>query len=97
MDRIVSSEFVKKNKSNPVTAKQREILVDFISNRPEMYTGKFTPSYTKDKMKKYWSELTNILNSVPGGPAKEWQQWRKVNYIFKKFGIRVRLFFCRLG
>ncbi|XP_023311511.1 uncharacterized protein LOC111692042 [Anoplophora glabripennis] len=24
-----------------------------------------------------WSEVTNILNSVPGGPAKDWKQWRK--------------------
>lgn len=65
-------------KSQPMTQKQKQLLVDFISVRKEMYSGKLTPTYTKEKMKSLWAELTNLLNSVPGGPAKTWMQWRKV-------------------
>lgn len=66
-------------KSNPMNQKQKEFLINFISDRNEMYCGKLTPTYTKEKMRALWDELTNILNSVPGGPAKTWVQWRKVN------------------
>lgn len=69
----------KRIKSNPITPRQKEILVEFISARKEMYTGKLTPMYTREKMLKNWQEITNILNSVPEGPAKDWKQWRKVS------------------
>lgn len=66
-------------KSTPITNKQKEMLTEYISQRPDMYMGRFTPSYTKEKMNKNWMEITNILNSIPNGPAKEWRQWRKVS------------------
>lgn len=55
------------------------MLVELISTRKEMYTGKFTPVYTREKMVRNWQELINLLNSVPDGPAKDWKQWRKVS------------------
>lgn len=69
----------KRIKSNPITPRQKEILVEFISARKEMCTGKLTPMYTREKMLKNWQEITNILNCVPEGPAKDWKQWRKVS------------------
>lgn len=69
----------KKIKLNPITPRQKEILVEFISSRTEMYTGKLTPVYTRERMVKNWEEVANLLNSVPNGPAKDWKQWRKVS------------------
>ncbi|KAG5869025.1 hypothetical protein JTB14_025914 [Gonioctena quinquepunctata] len=35
-------------------------------------------------MKKNWIEITNMLNSIPNAPAKEWTQWRKTWVDIKK-------------
>lgn len=72
---------IKKQKMGAVTSKQKEYLIEFISARREMYTGKLTPAYTKEKMQQNWEEITHILNSIPQGPAKTWKQWRKVRYL----------------
>lgn len=72
---------ISKKRSLPITHKQKELLTDYISQRPEMYIGRLTSDYTKENMKKNWIEITNMLNSVPNGPAKEWTQWRKVSIV----------------
>lgn len=53
-------------------------MTEFIRKRPEMFSGKLTKTYTKQTMRKLWSELPDLLNCVSGGPAKDWNQWRKV-------------------
>ena len=78
-----------KQKSYPVSNRQKEMLVEFISARREMYTGKLNQSYTRQNMIANWVELTNILNSVPEGPSKDWKQWRKVKIINKYLPIYV--------
>lgn len=66
-------------KTSHISVKQKELLVNFLEKHPEMYSGKFTDTYTKNVSLRLWTEITNILNSVPGAPAKEWRQWRKVH------------------
>ncbi|CAH1108345.1 unnamed protein product [Psylliodes chrysocephalus] len=56
----------KKIKENPITGCQKEIMVEYIGSKKEMYTGKLMATYTKEKMIANWKELSNLLNCVPG-------------------------------
>ncbi|CAH1114743.1 unnamed protein product [Psylliodes chrysocephalus] len=74
----------KKIKINPITGCQKEIMVEYIGSKKEMYTGKLTATYTKEKIIANWKDISNLLNCVPGGPSKEWKQWRKTWVDLKK-------------
>ena len=65
-------------KSGYINEEQKKIMAEFISQRPEMYSGKLTKTYTKQTMQHNWIELSSLLNSVAGGAKKEWMSWRKV-------------------
>lgn len=63
-------------KTSHISLKQKEVMVNFLEQHPEMYSGKFSETYTKSVAMKLWSQLTNILNSIPGAPAKDWRKVR---------------------
>lgn len=65
-------------KLRQLSAKQKEVLVNFIYARPDMYKGKLTATYTNAISIVLWQEVTCILNAIPGGAIKDWRQWRKV-------------------
>lgn len=68
-----------KYKKSHITQKQKELLIRFIEEHPQMNSGRFSESYTKATARSLWISLTNLLNAIPGAPAKEWMQWRKVS------------------
>ncbi|CAG9770092.1 unnamed protein product [Ceutorhynchus assimilis] len=67
-----------------LSSKQKQILVDFVYDRPEMYKGKFTSTYTHAVSMVLWKQVASILNAIPGGANKEWTQWRKTWVDLKK-------------
>lgn len=77
-------------KSRQLSCKQKEVLVDFVYARPDMYKGKLTATYTNAIGIRLWKEVTGILNGIPGGATKDWKQWRKVffclsgTFVFKQ-------------
>lgn len=68
-------------KTRQLSAKQKEILVNFVYARPEMQKGKFTPTYTKVVANALWEQVTATLNSVPIGAIKTPIQWSKVKFL----------------
>lgn len=68
-----------------VSSEQKNIMIGFLKENPEMYMGRFAPQFTKSKSKDLWEELTIILNSVPNGAAKDWCGWRKSWIDVKKY------------
>jgi len=60
-----------------ITSDQKEALVEFMENHPDLRKGKFSINFTTAIAKSQWEECRILLNSIPG-PAKEWQEWRKV-------------------
>ncbi|XP_050065903.1 uncharacterized protein LOC126554963 [Aphis gossypii] len=59
-----------------MTPSQKEALVEFMENHPDLRKGKFSINFTTAIAKKMWVECQTMLNSIPG-PAKEWHEWRK--------------------
>ncbi|CAI6352410.1 unnamed protein product [Macrosiphum euphorbiae] len=60
-----------------ITPAQKEALVEFMENHPDLRKGKFSINFTTAIAKKMWVECQTMLNSIPG-PSKEWHEWRKV-------------------
>ncbi|KAL5241364.1 hypothetical protein ACI65C_008774 [Semiaphis heraclei] len=58
------------------TPLQKEALVEFMENHPDLRKGKFSINFTTATAKKLWVKYQIMLNSIPG-PAKEWNEWRK--------------------
>lgn len=80
------SGFIKMEfKSRQLSFKQKEVLVDFVYARPDMYKGKLTATYTNAIGIRLWKEVTCILNGIPGGATKDWKQWRKVVFLSSNF------------
>ena len=48
---------------------------------PQLQSGRFTNDFTKKDYERLWSEITTILNNVPGGSTKDWKGWRKVGSV----------------
>ncbi|XP_031335001.1 uncharacterized protein LOC116178458 [Photinus pyralis] len=71
-------------KCGSINAAQKQTLTDFVFEHKEMYVGKFTATYTKAVSEKLWQEVTVLLNSIPGGPSKDWKLWRKTWIDLKK-------------
>ncbi|KAL5239456.1 hypothetical protein ACI65C_006866 [Semiaphis heraclei] len=65
------------HKSLSITSDQKEALVEFMKNQPDLRKGKFSINFTTAIAKSQWEECRILLNSIPG-PAKEWQERRKV-------------------
>ena len=55
----------------------QKALVEFVENHPDLRKGKFSIHFTAATANKLWVECQIMLNSIPG-PAKEWNEWRKV-------------------
>ncbi|XP_046735005.1 uncharacterized protein LOC124404716 [Diprion similis] len=53
-----------------------EAKQDFMSNHPELTSGKFSSSFTVKHAQNLWAEVTGKLHEIPGA-FKTWQQWRK--------------------
>ncbi|VEN40528.1 unnamed protein product [Callosobruchus maculatus] len=66
-----------KKRVSPVSQQQKQMLIDFLNNNPELLSGRFTAEFTKKVAQTLWEKITSSLNAVPGGSRKSWLQWRK--------------------
>lgn len=72
-----------KRRGGFITKEQKQILINYIEQHPELKSGKFTQSFTVKEGQSLWLKVTGQLNAAPGA-QKTWQKWRKVR-IFDRF------------
>lgn len=68
-----------KKRAKKATARQIEIMTDYIDNHKEMINGKLTMTFTAQDRDARWKELSELLNSDGSGPEKSPRKWRKVS------------------
>jgi hypothetical protein len=61
-----------------VTPEQREMMLVFVENHPELIDSKFSQKLTHSDVERSWSELTKKLNSSNLGPSKTMGGWKTV-------------------
>ncbi|CAI6354513.1 unnamed protein product [Macrosiphum euphorbiae] len=66
----------KKFKGKSVTFEQKQTLVSFKQEHPELHKGKFSPSFTSKHSKDLWTQISNELNSIVGA-TKDPSKWKK--------------------
>lgn len=66
-----------------------------MKDNPDLRSGQFTGTFTRQVAQQKWREVTNILNSISGGVSKDWPRWRKVRFdyalgllTYKKFYLK---------
>lgn len=63
-----------------INFEQKEILVEFLEKHPELKSGKFTSTFTAKISRRLWTDVSILLNAVPCGAVKSYDQWKKVRY-----------------
>lgn len=61
-----------------VSNSQREKMLDYFEMHPELVSGRFTATFTKQVHDKLWEELKIQLNSEGSGAVKDVPKWKKV-------------------
>ena len=74
----IKKEQMEGNKRKNMCPTQREHLIDFLEEHPELKNGKFSASFTYKDASKLWMLLADTLNAIPGGANRDWKGWRKV-------------------
>lgn len=69
---------VKQRRGFNATEKQKQLLVEFVKNKPQLISGKQTHAYTAKDAANDWKTIATTLNSNPGA-TKDWKGWRKVS------------------
>lgn len=82
----------KKFKGKSVTFEQKQALVLFMQEHPELHKGKFSPSFTHKNCKDLWTQIGNELNSIVGA-TKDPSKWKKVS----KYSYRYLIFYFIVG
>lgn len=67
-----------KSKLAPINLEQKRLMVEYVQKYPNLAKQKFSNDFTFKNAQQHWENLSQILNSVPGGSKKNWMQWRKV-------------------
>lgn len=67
-----------------MTARQKEGLVYFMEQHPQLVSGKFSSSFSYSKAQELWEECATQLNAH--GPSKTALEWKKVCVIKTKPG-----------
>lgn len=71
-----------------VNAEQKEMLLEFMKQHPELRSGKFSATFTAKDAQKLWIALAEELHKISNAAIKEWKQWRKVSrkrYIYNLY------------
>ncbi len=63
---LISSVYLISKCKKSCNVTQRELLVEFIRKNEELAAGRFSTSFSREKAKKLWKEIAEILNKVPG-------------------------------
>lgn len=67
-------------RSPKVNNRQREILLGYMEEHPELVSGRFNGVFTKALSDNLWEEIKNRLNSDGTGAVKDVLKWKKVYY-----------------
>ncbi|CAH2088726.1 unnamed protein product [Euphydryas editha] len=59
-----------------INAAQKHKLLDLLSSKPQLRSGKFSITFSHKDAQKEWEEIARVLNSIPGA-NKDWKAWRK--------------------
>ncbi|XP_067129513.1 uncharacterized protein [Centruroides vittatus] len=59
------------------TARQFQLMVDFMELHPKLIFGKLDSNFTVKDRQRLWDELTTLLNSDEFGSARDAEKWRK--------------------
>lgn len=89
-------EMEKKKRVAPIIKAQKEALIDFMAQHPNLRSGRFTATFSFKDAKNLWHQLAEVLNAIPGGSQKDWSQWRKVN-IINRLSLCIHISMFRLG
>ncbi|XP_077272343.1 uncharacterized protein LOC143902951 [Temnothorax americanus] len=73
-NKMIKSE--KKKRSGNISEEQRNLLTEYMTNHPNLVSGKFSKTFTVDHAAKLWQEIAEILNAC-NGAEKNWKAWRK--------------------
>lgn len=65
-------------------AEQRQMIVEFIEQNPDLQIGNFTHGEAK------WQAFAERLNAVVGGARKDWSQWRKSYYDYVRVANAIK-------
>jgi len=60
---------------------QLEFMADYLTQHPEVATGKFTTLNVKDKLQGSWEELSANLNGMKHSNHKNVKSWKKVSLL----------------
>lgn len=75
--RATMKEVNNSKRSGNISPEQKELLIAFIAQNDNLRNKKFTSSFTYKDAQNKWQEITNELNSIPGGSQKSSIKWRK--------------------
>ena len=67
-------------KNGNISKNQKDCLIDFLEDHPNLRTGKFDKTFSYRVAAGLWEECSQILNAIPGS-TKNWKSWRKVSKI----------------
>ncbi|CAH2101935.1 unnamed protein product [Euphydryas editha] len=59
-----------------INAAQKHKLLDLLSSKPQLRSGKFSITFSHKDAQKEWEEIARVLNAIPGA-NKDWKAWRK--------------------
>lgn len=80
-----SVEMSNRVRSGYINAEQKEMMVEFMKEHPELRSGKFSAKFTTQNAQQLWMVLAQELHKIPNGAVKEWKQWRKVSREIRMF------------
>lgn len=69
----------KRPKGKNISEEQKKILVEWVTNHPQLNTKKFSSNFTLKDSQNLWEEVSIKLNSCVGA-TKTWKLWRKVKF-----------------
>jgi len=73
------------SKRSSITSDQKEALVEFMENHPDLRKGKLSINVTTAIAKTQWEDCCKLLNSIPG-PAKNMVEYDSL-YTTVKFSL----------
>ncbi len=69
----------RKKKNNRMTSLQKEGLVKYMKDHPNLVTNKFNGEFRHSNAAQLWEECAAELNKL--GPAKNANEWKRVNNV----------------
>lgn len=72
------SNVKKTSRTANASTEQKQFLLEFVKQNPQLISGKFSVNFTQNDAKRQWEDAAKTLNSCGNGASKDWKSWRKV-------------------